>query len=157
MQLPNVSGYNLERNRMTFPADFGGAVNLVFIAFQRWHQDVIDGWVPFVAQLSQQFPTLSYYEFPTLPRGNFLYRTMLNEGMRAGIPSRATRARTITLYLDKTEFRQALGIPSEQEVWLYLFDREGKVLWRTTGAFTPEKGEALAAAVSQYDRSILEE
>lgn len=150
MQLPKVSGYNLERNRMTFPADFGGEVNLVFIAFQRWHQDVIDGWVPFVVQLSQQTPSLRYYEFPTLSRGNFLYRTMLNEGMRAGIPSTATRARTITLYLDKREFRQALGIPTEQEIWLYLFDPSGKVLWRTSGAFTPEKGEALADAVRHF-------
>lgn len=149
MQLPNVSGYNLERNRMNFPTDFSGELNLVFIAFQRWHQDVIDGWVPFVAQLSQQFPALSYYEFPTLPPGNFLYRTMLNEGMRAGIPSRATRARTITLYLDKREFRQALDIPTEQEVWLYLFDRTGKVVWRTAGAFTPEKGAELTAVVTQ--------
>lgn len=149
LQLPPVSGYNLERDRMNFPADFRGALNLVFIAFQRWHQDVIDGWVPFVAQLSQQFPALSCYEFPTLPSGNFLYRTMLNEGMRAGIPSRATRARTITLYLDKREFRQALGIPTEQEVWLYLFDRAGKVVWRTAGAFTPEKGAELTAVVTQ--------
>lgn len=147
MQLPNVSGYNLERNKMNFPADFGGVLNLVFIAFQRWHQDVIDGWVPFVAQLNLEFPNLSYYEFPTLTHGNFLYRTMLNEGMRAGISSRATRARTITLYLDKGEFRQALGIPTEREVWVYLFDRTGAMLWRTAGQFTPEKGEALAAEV----------
>ncbi len=39
---------------------------------------------------------------------------MLNEGMRAGIPERATRAHTITLYLDKAAFRQALAIPDEQ-------------------------------------------
>ncbi len=68
MQLPDVSGYNLERQKMRFPANFDGQLNLVFIAFQRWHQDVIDGWVPSVAQLSQMFPSLRYYEFPTLPR-----------------------------------------------------------------------------------------
>lgn len=147
MRLPNVSGYNLERQKMNFPADFSGRVNLVFIAFQRWHQDIIDGWVPFVASLSETWPQLNYYEFPTLSRGNFLYRTMLNEGMRAGIPSQDTRARTITLYLDKAAFRQALEIPNEQEVWLYLFDRDGAVLWRMAGEFTPERGESLAAAI----------
>ena len=151
MQLPNVSGYNLEREKMNFPADFGAApLNLVFIAFQRWHQEVIDGWVPFVAELSQKRPDLNYYEFPTLPRGNLLYRTFLNEGMRAGIPNRATRARTITLYLDKAQFRQALDIPTEQEVWLYLFDRKGAAIWRVAGSFTPERGDALAGAVNDY-------
>lgn len=149
MQLPNISGYNLERQRMDFPADFSSVVNLVFIAFQRWHQDVIDGWVPFVTQLAQEYPELSYYEFPTLARGNFLYRTMLNEGMRAGIPSRDTRARTITLYLDKASFRRALDIPDEQDIWLYLFDRTGSSIWRVSGEYTPEKAEALAAEIKR--------
>jgi hypothetical protein len=150
MQLPNVSGYNLEREKMNFPADLGAPLNLVFIAFQRWHQDVIDGWVPFVAELSQKHSGLNYYEFPTLARGNLLYRTLLNEGMRAGIPNRATRVRTITLYLDKGQFRQALDIPTEQEVWLYLFDQKGAAIWRVAGPFTQEKGDALAAAVTHY-------
>jgi hypothetical protein len=150
MQLPNVSGYNLEREKMNFPADFSAPLNLVFIAFQRWHQEIIDGWVPFVTELSPKYPGLNYYEFPTLARGNLLYRTLLNEGMRAGIPNRATRARTITLYLDKVQFRQALDIPTEEEVWLYLFDQKGAAIWRTAGPFTPERGDALATAVNDY-------
>jgi len=150
MQLPNVSGYNLERKKMNFPADFSGALNLVFIAFQRWHQEIIDGWVPFVAGLSQKYPGLNYYEFPTLARGNPIYRTLLNEGMRAGIPNPATRARTITLYLDKAKFRQPLDIPTEQEVWVYLFNQKGATIWRAAGPFTPETGDALAAAVNNY-------
>jgi hypothetical protein len=150
MQLPDVSGYNLERQKIRFPADFGGRLNLVFIAFQRWHQNVIDAWVPSIAQLSQAFPDLSYYEFPTLARGNFLYRTMLNEGMRAGIPDRATRTRTITLYLDKAAFRLALAIPNEQDVWLYLFDQSGATVWRTSGTYTPEKLASLKSTLAAH-------
>jgi hypothetical protein len=150
MQLPNVGGYNLNRQKMNFPADFSGRLNLVFIPFQRWHQEIIDAWVPFVVGLSQGYAELSYYEFPTLPHSNFLYRTLLNEGMRAGIPSRETRARTITLYLDKAAFRQALDIPHERDVWLYLFTKTGAVVWRTAGAYTAEKGELLAAAVAGH-------
>ena len=143
MQLPTVRGKNLERKQMAFPDDFTGEVNLVFIPFKRWHQDDVDGWVPLVQQLSETFPRLSYYEFPTLPESNFVYRTFLNEGMRAGIPSKATRARTITLYLDKQKFRQALDIPYEKSMWIYLFDQEGKTLWRIEGEFTEQKGKLL--------------
>ena len=147
MQLPTVKGKNLERKQMTFPADFSGKVNLVFIPFKRWHQDEVDGWVPFVEQLSQEFSALSFYEFPTLPESNFLYRTFLDEGMRAGIPDKAARTRTITLYLDKTAYRQALDIPHEQSMWVYLFDKFGQVLWRVEGSFGPEKAAALRTAV----------
>ena len=68
---------------MIFPDDFAGEINLVFIAFLRWHQDLIDEWVPFVAELAEEIPALHYYEFPTLPNKGFFYRTFLNEGMRA--------------------------------------------------------------------------
>lgn len=149
MQLPTVKGSNLLRQKMIFPKDFAGEVNLVFIAFLRWHQDLIDEWVPFVEELAQNHSELQYYEFPTLPRRGPIYRTFLNEGMRAGIPNEATRARTITLYLDKSAFRKALDIENEQNMWVYLFSKSGRVLWRTAGRFSPEKGSALNNALIQ--------
>jgi hypothetical protein len=69
--------------------------------------------------------------------------------MRAGIPNDATRARTITLYLDKHAFRKALDIQNEQTIWVYLFDKSGNVFWRIEGRFTKEKGEALRKAINQ--------
>jgi predicted transcriptional regulator len=57
------------------------------------------------------------------------------------------RARTITLYVDKAAFRQALELPHEEDIYVLLVDREGNVLWRAEGAFTPEKGESLAAVL----------
>lgn len=154
MRLPKVYGSNLARQKMVFPDDFDGEINLVFIAFLRRHQDDIDEWVPFVGELTQKFPGLHYYEFPTLPRKGFVYRTFLNEGMRAGIPNEATRKRTITLYLDKSSFRKALEITSEQNIWVYLFDRSGDVLWRTEGRITKDKREALLDLLSQSSVQI---
>lgn len=149
MKLPVVNGSNLRRQKMVFPDDFAGTINLVFIAFLRRHQELIDEWVPFVEQLAQEDPHFHYYEFPTLPRRGPIYRTFLNEGMRAGIPNLTTRARTITLYLDKRAFRKALDIDNEQNMWVYLFDRSGDVLWRAEGRFTKDKGEALLNALNQ--------
>jgi hypothetical protein len=147
MKLPTVRGSNLLRQKMVFPRDFAGEINLVFIAFLRRHQDVIDEWVPFVQQLAQEYPQLHYYEFPTLPGKGPLYQLFLNEGMRAGIPSSDTRSRTITLYLNKDKFRAALDIESEDKMWIYLFDQAGEMLWRTNGRFSPTKAENLRLAL----------
>ena len=70
--------------------------------------------------------------------------------MRAGIPNDATRARTITLYLDKRAFRKALNIDNEQNIWVYLFDKSGNVLWCAEGRFTKEKSEALRNFLNQF-------
>lgn len=154
MQLPTVQGANLARQTLSFPADFAHELNLVFVAFQQWQQRDVDGWAPLVEQIRQNMPNFEYYEFPTIQRMNFLSRTFINEGMRAGIPNEATRRRTITLYIDKRPFKQALNIGTEEQIWVFLFDKLGRVLWQTSGAFTPEKGDGLQTAVRQQTAVI---
>jgi hypothetical protein len=147
MQFPAVTGSNLKRKKLNLPEDLEGQLNLVFIAFQQWQQTQVDTWLPFGRQIEENYPAVRYYELPTIQRFNVLARTFINEGMRAGIPDPVARERTITLYLDKNAFREALQLPDEDDIYVLLLDRRGRVLWQAEGAFTPEKGESLAAAV----------
>ena len=146
-QFPTVSGSNLQRAKLTLPQDFQGERNLVLIAFQQWQQTQVDTWIPFARQLEETYPAVRYYELPTIQRLNTLARTFINEGMRAGIPDPVARERTITLYVDKNAFKQALQLPREDDIYVLLLDREGRVLWRAEGSLTQEKGESLVAAV----------
>jgi hypothetical protein len=147
MLFPTVTGSNLQRNKLVLPDDFSGSLNIVLVAFQQWQQSKIDTWLPFVEQLEQRYAGVRYYELPVIRRMNLLSRTFINEGMRAGIPNPKARERTITLYLDKVAFRQALGMPHEQDIYVLLLDQQGNVLWKTEGGFTPEKGEALEKTI----------
>jgi hypothetical protein len=149
MQFPSVSGSNLQRRKLTLPQDFQGEQNLVFIAFQQWQQTQVDTWIPFAGQLEETYRAVRYYELPTIQRLNTLARTFINEGMRAGIPDLVARERTITLYVDKKAFREALQLPGEEEIYVLLLDRQGRVLWRAEGAFTSEKGESLASVIRE--------
>jgi hypothetical protein len=148
-QFPTVSGSNLQRTKLTLPQDFQGDRNLVLIAFQQWQQTQVDTWIPFARQLEEIYPAVRYYELPTIQRLNTLARTFINEGMRAGIPDLVARERTITLYLDKKAFREALQLPAEDDIYVLLLDQQGRVLWRAEGAYTPDKGESLAAAIRE--------
>jgi hypothetical protein len=155
MQFPAVIGSNLQRRKLDLPQDFEGELNLVLIAFQQWQQTQVDTWIPFARQLEGTHSGLRYYELPTIQRLNVLARTFINEGMRAGLPDPIVRERTITLYLDKNAFRQALQLPHEDDIYVLLLDRQGQVLWRAEGVFTPEKGDSLAAQVraGQHDEA----
>jgi hypothetical protein len=143
MQWPAVSGSNLQRKKLNLPEDLQGERNLVFVAFQQWQQKQVDSWLPFARQMEATHPGVRYYELPTIQRLNALARTFINEGMRAGIPDSVARERTITLYVDKVAFREALDLPAEENIYILLLDRQGAVLWRAEGAFTPEAGESL--------------
>lgn len=147
LRFPTVTSENLEGKTFTLPHDFGGERNVVFIAFLREQQEDVDTWVPFVKPLVARTPRTEFYEIPTIYRMVAPMRWMLNRGMRAGIDDRSARDRTITLYLDKTPFKQALGITSEKSIQVLVVDREGNVLWRTMGPFSADKGRELERAL----------
>jgi len=149
VQFPQVSGANLDRKRLALPQDFEGQANILLIAFQQWQQGEVNTWVPAAQQLEAAYPTIRYYELPTIRNMNRLAQAFINGGMRAGIPDHLARVRTITLYLDKNTFRQALDLPDEDHIYLLLLGGDGQVLWRERGVFTAEKGAALKVQLEQ--------
>ena len=147
IQFPTVTGSNLQRRKLTFPADLTSELTITLIAFQQWQQRLIDTWLPEAERLEQQYPGLSYYELPVIRKMNILSRTFINEGMRAGIPNTKARERTVTFYTDKRNFKESLGIIGESTIHVLLVDKQGHVLWRIEGEFSPEKGSALELAI----------
>ena len=149
MHFPEITSENLARESFNLPGDFEGDLNLCLIAFQRWHQPLINSWVPLARQLEEAHPGFRYYEFPVIQRLNVLFRSFIDQGMRSGIPEPTARHKTITLYTDKAAFKQALEIDDEEEIYLRLVDREGAVHWHASGALTKEAADGLAEAVEQ--------
>jgi hypothetical protein len=149
MTFPTVSGSNLLREKLTLPHDFQGKLNLVFIPFERWHQMEVDSWSALAEELEEKYAGLVYYELPTLQNGGAFYKIFLNEGMRAGIPNPKTRERTITLYLDKAEFRAALDMKDEEHIYILVVDRQGNEFFRLRGQYNRQGETALRQALSQ--------
>jgi len=138
MTFPTVSGSNLHRQKLVLPQDFQGTFNLVFVPFKQWQQMEVDSWGPLTKELEEQFKDLFYYELPTIQSRNPFYKTFINEGMRAGIPNPKTRERTITLYLDKKQFRRSLQMPDEEHIYILVIDRQGKEYFRARGPYSQE-------------------
>jgi len=140
---PPVTGENLNGREVHLPSDFDGDRNLVLIAFHRDQQKSVDTWAKFADSLLVRDSTFRWYEIPTLGRRYKIIRGIIDGGMRGGIPDTAARTRTITLYIDKSPFRKAMGLGTEDSIYAVLVDREGKVYWRATGVHTPAKAAEL--------------
>jgi hypothetical protein len=153
MTFPTVSGFNLNRQKLTLPQDFQGNLNLIFIPFEQWHQMEVDSWIPLVKELEEQAKDLVYYELPIIRSRNSLSRMFINEGMRAGIPNPKTRERTITLYLDKAKFRRALEMPDEDHIYILIVDRQGKEFFRTRGPYSRDAEVSLRQALLQLTQN----
>ena len=149
MTFPTVSGSNLLREKLTLPQDFRGKFNLVFIPFEQWQQMEVNSWMALASKLEEEFDGLVYYELPTIQSRNSFFKTFINEGMRAGIPNPKTRERTITLYLDKADFRAALAMTDETHIYILVVDQQGKEFFRTRGAYNTEGEAALRQILGQ--------
>jgi hypothetical protein len=149
LHFPEVSGYNLMRDEFEFPRDFAGELNLVIVPFQQWQQRDVNTWIPAAQEIERAYGVI-YYELPTIYELPTLSRTFINEGMRAGIPDQTSRERTITLYLDKAVFKEALQIETEEVIHLFLVDRQGEVLWNAQGRFSEDKAGELVAVLKGY-------
>ncbi len=152
MTFPTVNGSNLLRTKLTLPQDFEGKYNLLFIAFQQWQQDEVNTWIPLAESCEAQFPGLVYYELPTIRSLNALSKFFINEGMRAGIPNPKSRERTITLYLEKDDFRTALNLQDEEHIFALLIDRQGNELWRARGPLSQTSQAGLLEALSRLSQ-----
>lgn len=149
MKFPEIVAENLNKEEVEVPNGLKGNPKLLIVPFQRWHQGLVDSWVPFLESVITEYPDFDFYELPTIRKMNFMYRRFLDGGMRAGIPSIETRRRTITLYIDKELFKDALEIPSEDTIHLFLVDSEGNITWRNEGGVTREKAKALSDAIKE--------
>jgi hypothetical protein len=148
---PRVEGTNLEGRKFTLPADFEAKYNVVVIAFRREQQADVDGWLPFLKQLNVTKRDIRVYELPTLRRSYRPVRRFIDGGMARGIPERATREATITLYIDKTPFKRALAIATEDQIITLLVARDGRVLWHADGRFDASAASGLESLLESLE------
>ncbi|MFX1512960.1 MAG: hypothetical protein ACFFCQ_10265 [Promethearchaeota archaeon] len=147
---PEVEGSNLEGQKLTLPYDLAGKLNIVIIAFKRYQQRLVDDWIPSLEKLTQMYPEIEFYEVPTLAKGYLLMRFIIDGGMRSGIPSRQARERTITIYINKRQFKEKLDISSENTIYLFLVTTDGKILRQEEGAMTEAKIRKLQNQIKEY-------
>lgn len=140
---PEVVGINLHGDEIALPEGFAGRLNLVAVAFERAQQADVDTWIGAAERLLGKYDGLLFYEVPTIYQANPIFRSWVNNGMRAGIRDDRARERTITIYVERQRFIDALAIPDLNGIEVFLIDRTGEILWRARGALDAEMLESL--------------
>jgi hypothetical protein len=149
MSFPTIAASNLEGKKVILPQDLEGTLNVVIIAFKREQQLLVDTWIPFLESLMDKTLDFAFYELPTIRSGIPFLRFIVDSGMRAGIPGKSARERTITIYTKKKKFRQNLDIPNEETIYIFLMNKDGQILWRSVGEFTEQKGTELESSINE--------
>jgi hypothetical protein len=146
---PPISSYSLDKARVNLPGDFAGKLNLLLISFQPEQQKDIDSWMPAAQGLLHTTLGFRWYRLPVSGPENVIFRWWENSSMRSDESDPETWPWTIPLYINKDPFRRDLQISDEKNIVVLLTDKQGRVLWRVSGAMTAANRSALNAAVAE--------
>ena len=152
-EFPSVRGRNLNRKKIKLPEELKGKMNLLLLAFFQNQQKTIDSWLNFASELEEKFNGLQYYEIPVIYKMNILNQLLLNESMRTSIKEKKIREKTITLYLEKSKFLDALKFDDENDTYTILIDKNGKILWKERGIYDSNKGKELIEYIEKYEKN----
>jgi hypothetical protein len=145
---PAISAYNLDKVKVTIPAEFEGKVNLLLISFEAEQAKDIDTWMPLAQALQHMNFDFRYYKLPVSNPENAIYRWWDSSSMRSVETDPVMWHWIIPLYINKDEFRRSLMIQNEKEIVAMLVDKAGHVLWKATGRLNEDNKSSLTAAVA---------
>ncbi|NCG01594.1 MAG: hypothetical protein GWP25_07370 [Euryarchaeota archaeon] len=142
---PSTTGKNLNKKVTTVPDDFPDKNLIAIVAFQRWHQPIVDQCIDALEENNID-ATHHIIEIPVIQKFSKFRQMRLDGVMRAGIRDKAIRARTITVYLDKLAFRKSTDIPNEESIHWFLIDHASKeILLRGIGVVSPSEVEQIVS------------
>lgn len=123
-QFPSVSGQSLEENTVNIPGDFNEEFTLLLIGYKQNSQFDIDRWL---IGLDMTETEVSAYEIPTI-KGLFpkMFSTMIDNGMRAGIPKSLWKG-VVTVYDDGATVQKFTGNENPNNTRVVLLDKDGVV------------------------------
>lgn len=144
-QFPAIEARSLEGRRYMLPAELEGGRNLLVVAFERWQQSLVDGWMPALIELELRRRDIRVYEIPTISRAWSPLRWFIDGGMSRGIPDQRARARTLTAYTDVDRVLAALDLAGTGTIAVVLLDRAGRIVRQREGRFDEAKLRDLEA------------
>lgn len=135
---PSFSGENLNKVKKTIPDDYTEKNLIVIIAFQRWHQRLVDSSIDSLEKMGIS-DTHYILEIPVIEKTTWFRKIRLDTLMRAGIRDSDVRARTITVYTNKANFTDKFSIVNEDSIHWFVVDHVShEILVRGEGLISPQ-------------------
>lgn len=147
MEFPALQVRDLEGAAYVIPDGLPGGPHVIILAFQQWHQSIVNLWKGPLEEIAERHPGTEVWEVPSISRGYRLFRASIDGGMRAGIPDSNVRRHTLTAYTDLSELARALDLDTLDTVHVFVVDCDGTVRWHAEGEPDAASLEALEASL----------
>lgn len=145
---PEVKGVRLDGTPIALPEDLSAAATLLVVSFRDALDPLSDQWARLGAHLNGRYGTrLKALELPVVARSLKLFGGLATLGVRGQVDSDEERDRTIPIFVDKTVFCKTLQCSNQNDVYVFLVDRDGRIAWRGEGGLNMDGIAELEAAI----------
>jgi len=137
-KFPKIKGRALSGKKMILPNDVEGEAILVGVAFKREAQEMLDSWANYFDILCEGKRDI--YELPIIESSLWkIFSGLIDRGMKSGIPQEM-HDNVITHYGNASDLKKKLEIVDEDLGYVFLLDKEGKILFKGEG-YPDKKGK----------------
>lgn len=141
MFFPTVRGQSLDGRTVTIPFSLAGEFNVLLVLFDPTHQFAVQTWLKPLKTIRGQYTRVRFYEVPTLgimpPDDQAEQDKIVKQSVV--LEDQLSLETVVTIYVQKERFECLLDIPHEDDLYVFLIDNAGEVLWRTEGNASPDK------------------
>lgn len=144
--LPQISGQTLSGKQLTLPADAAGKPAVVSFSFSRTGGKDSSAWSDHV---EKDFPTLGHpYTLMMIEAAPKFVRGMIISGSKKGMTQQA-QDRCIVMEKDEDVWKQRIKFTKDDQAYVFLLEPDGRIRWRSSGAFTDGEYAELKKELSQ--------
>lgn len=142
-RLPAFMSQNLMRKPVTVPADLPSDRTLALITFQRSQRAQAESWVTGLNLKND--PSIPWLRIPVVnDPGTRKGRDDVENRLLQHYTGETERSKLVPLFTsDRASFARSAGLKSIEQSYAVVVNRDGDVLARVEGEFSPEKAETL--------------
>ncbi len=142
-RLPAVSAQRLDRMALPIPEGLPADRTLALITFRGAQSADAERWIEGLRLRDNGNPVV-WMRMPVLDDpGNAAARSAIENRLLAKYPDAGDRAQLVPIFTDRAAFIRSVGLGGTDQVHAIVVNRNGEVLARVGGEFTPDKAETL--------------
>jgi len=142
--LPITHARTLSGAAITLPAA-DHAATLIFAGFSKNSSASVKAWWLRAKALCQAHPQVACYRAAVLQDAPGFIRGMIVSSMKKDMTP-AEQEGFLTVFENEPAWKQSFAFGAEDDAYVALFDKNGKLLWRTSGGEKAANPAALAPA-----------
>ncbi len=141
-QLPPTPAKTLSGRAVTLPVPDHPQTFLA-VGYSKASSDAVKAWWLQAKAICQAHPAVACYEAAVIEDAPSFVRGMIMSGMKHGMdPDRQDTF--VTVVENEAAWKQAFGFSAPDDAYLGIFDKSGKLQWRTSGPPSAANSAAIA-------------